>query len=168
MKNETFVKLGLTAVISLFAGCGTNPHDRNATVSYPETTLSVGKLSHSSATSSTSTGTVSSQRSPSSDEEETPLMRKLGLQFKDGAIILDTEKSKHFFESLKRSIGRNIHRSVKEAEEKLPKSEDLGIHIQDNKVVIDLNRTKSFMKEWIETMEVLGKELNRSLAPLRP
>ena len=100
--------------------------------------------------------------------QETKLMHAMGLEIKKGEIILNTEKSKHFFKELSREIKSSIHQSMEKVEQHRPKAEDLGIHIRKNKIEIDLNRTRNFMKEWMNTMKVLGDELDRSLAPKQP
>ncbi|WP_456459030.1 hypothetical protein [Nitratifractor sp.] len=100
--------------------------------------------------------------------KETELMHAMGIEIKEGEIILDTKKSKHFFKKLTQEIKSSMHRSMEKVEQHTPKAEDLGIHVQKDKVTIDLNRTRSFMKEWVNTMKVLGDELDRSLAPKQP
>ena len=104
----------------------------------------------------------------SSAPRETDLMKKMGLQIEKGRIILDTEKSKNFFEALGRQLREGLDEGVEKAKQHAPKEEDLGIHIRKNRIEIDVNKTKSFMKSWVETMEILGKEINRSLQPLSP
>jgi len=172
MRKKTVALLALLLILSI-GGCGKKEGDANGTSSSQsrsqntppagnlQSPVTFQKLNPSTAVSSKSSA-------PTKKDQETALMKKMGLQVRDGQIILDTEKSRKFFESLGRSIKENIHHGVKKAEEKMPSGEDLGIHVDDKKVVIDLNRTKNFMKEWVETMEVLGRELNRSLAPLQP
>ena len=164
--------LGLLLALAI-AGCGKEEGDVNTTAPSQSGSLKVDSSKNQQSPTTfrkldPSAAAPAKNSRKKGEEKETTLMKKMGLQVKDGQIILDTEKSKRFFESLGRSIKENIHQGVKKAEEKMPSSEDLGIHVEDKKVVIDLNRTKNFMKEWVETMEVLGKELNRSLAPLRP
>lgn len=95
-------------------------------------------------------------------------MRKMGLQVDRGRIILDTRKSKEFFEALGKQLKAGMDQSVQKAKQHAPTGSDFGIQVQNEKVVIDLNRTKNFMKGWVETMEILGRELNRSLAPTQP
>ena len=104
----------------------------------------------------------------SSAPHDTDLMKEMGLQVEKGRIILDTEKSKKFFEALGRQLREGLDEGVKKAKQHAPKEEDLGIHIQKNRIEIDVNKTKSFMKKWVEMMEILGKEINRSLQPLNP
>jgi len=100
--------------------------------------------------------------------DETGLMRKIGVQVTKGKIIIDTGKSKQFFESLEREFHKSMEESVRTIEQHSPDITDLGIHIQKDKITVDLNRTAGFLKEWVETMKVLGEELDRSLAPVRP
>jgi len=100
--------------------------------------------------------------------KETELMRAMGIEIKEGEIILDTKKSKHFFKKLTQEIKSSMHRSMEKVEQHTPKAEDLGIHVQKDKITIDLNRTRNFMKEWVKTMKVLGDEFDRSLAPKQP
>ncbi len=113
------------------------------------------------------------QKSPlaeasASAPQETDLMKKMGLQVEKGRIILDTEKSKKFFEALGRQLREGLEEGVEKAKQHAPQEEDLGIHIQKNRIEIDVNKTKAFLKGWVKMMEVLGKEINRSLQPLNP
>ena len=103
-----------------------------------------------------------------STPHETGLMHEIGLQVTDGKIIIDTGKSKRFFENLERKIHKSMQKSVEKIEKHSPSAADLGIHVQKDRITVDLNQTADFIKEWGETIKVLGEELDRSLAPAHP
>lgn len=166
---KTMVQIVIVVGVVVLGGCGQEEAKQRS--DHPsQSSSSTTPASPHLATPSSSPGHLSGATPPqrSSATGQTELMKKMGLQVEDGRIILDTEKSKNFFESLGRSIEKNIHQGVKKAEKHVPSGEEIGIKVEDKKVVIDLNKTRNFMKAWVETMEVLGRELNRSLSPVRP
>ncbi len=157
----------LASTTLILSGCGQERQQNQSDTLHPPTlpkpanTVSTGAASRSVA----QPVALKTQNPP---PQETELMQKMGLQVDHGRIILDTKKSKEFFEALGKQLKSGVDQSVQKAKQHAPSGSDLGIQVQGEKVVIDLNRTKSFMKGWVETMEILGRELNRSLAPVQP
>jgi len=100
-----------------------------------------------------------------SPSEKTELMEKMGVEIGEGRILIDMEKSRDFFETLGEQLRGSIDRSIRKAEPHAPSRNELGIVIGDDKIEIDLKQTRKFMQEWVETMEIFGRELNRSLSP---
>ena len=159
------IVIGLTVSVLIVVGCGKDGQENNESGT-------PGRIPSHTSSAPAAAPLQGSPSSPASRKNSAPhqteLMKKMGLQVESGRIILDTEKSKNFFESLGKAIEKNIHQGMEKAEQHVPSGEDLGIQMDDKKVVIDLNKTKNFMKVWVETLEVLGRELNRSLAPIQP
>ena len=153
-------------ILLLFSGCDETRHTsktKESTIS--SSSFSPTRIHHESD--------PQGQKSPplpesASSSQETKLMRNLGLQITDGRIILDTEKSKIFFESLEKKLREGMREGIQKAKERTPRESDPGIYIRNDRIEIDVNKTKSFMRDWIETMEIIGKEINRSLRSLDP
>lgn len=78
---------------------------------------------------------------------------QMGFSTQEGKIIIDTNKTKHFFNA----FANKIH---KDLDEGMMKSSNAGIEIDKKHISIDLNKTKSFLEQWSKKMKVYAKEFN--------
>jgi len=129
-------------------------------------------MQHKAASSSSSAGTgggarlLSSPHSvPSPASPQPKMLRKMGIEVGDGRIVIDTNRTRSYFEALERQIRHGVDQGVRKARQHASSVDDIGIHVSRDKVEIDLNKTKHFLKIWGESMKILGEELDRSLKP---
>jgi|GEM_PF-2881785 hypothetical protein len=102
---------------------------------------------------------------PPAQSEKPPLMKKMGIDIGNGRITLDTAKSRSFFEKLGKSISGKTDKHIPHTGNHAGEENDLGIHIEKDRIEINLYQTKKFLKELVETMEIMERELNGSLSP---
>jgi len=97
----------------------------------------------------------------------------IGIVVDQNRIIIDTNQTKKFLESLTRKLDRNF-KQIEQGlrKEKLQSPNDTGIVITKDRIEVDLNQTQNFVNKWIRSMEAVGKqldgiakELDRSLNP---
>ncbi|WP_457607337.1 hypothetical protein [Nitratifractor sp.] len=156
----------------LFSACGeqekkAEKSTRATTPTMQQTVVPQGAIVQSPAHRQTRSPNqpATQQLQPASPRGETPLMQKMGLKVEGSRIILDTRRSKAYFEELGRKLRQSMDQSVKTIRSQSPKGEDLGIYVDQHTIVLDLNKTKKFLENWVDTMEVIGKELEHSLQP---
>ena len=99
------------------------------------------------------------QASPEDNSEES--LNKIGISTEGEKIIIDTNRTKKFLESMAKKLQSEAVRIAKEA--KKIKSEDLGIHKERDKVTIDLNKTKQILKGITKQLEGVAKSLQKTL-----
>ena len=110
-----------------------------------------------------------SSQTPSGTPSSSPL-RRLGIDVRDGRIIIDPRQTRSFFEELERKLGGGDPRSsaaapspARDASGKVIEVEEMGIHVGEDRIEIDLNRTRNVMKMWAESLRKVGEELDRAL-----
>jgi len=90
------------------------------------------------------------------------MLQRMGIDVESGRIIIDTNRTRHYFKALERQLKAGMHAGMEKVKEHAASVDDIGIHVSKEKVEIDLNKTKHFLKIWGESMKILGKELDQS------
>jgi len=85
---------------------------------------------------------------------------QMGFSTQEGKIIIDTNKTKHFFNAFANKIKEKMNKIHKDLDEGMMKSSNAGIEIDKKHINIDLNKTKSFLEQWSKKMKVYAKEFN--------
>ena len=84
-------------------------------------------------------------------------LNELGLSFEQDKIIIDINKTGHFFESLEGSFEEKIDNVD------LNITRDAGVVISDDEVSVDLNKTKKLLDNVSSFFETLINDINRSI-----
>jgi len=85
---------------------------------------------------------------------------KMGFTTQEGKIIIDTNKTKHYFNAFANKIKAKMNKIHKDLDEGMMKSCNAGIEVDKKHISIDLNKTKSFLEQWSEKMKGYAKEFN--------
>ena len=85
------------------------------------------------------------------------LLNELGLSFEQDKIIIDINKTGHFFETLEGNFEDKI------ANVDLNITRDAGVIISDDEVSVDLNKTKKLLDNVSSFFETLINDINRSI-----
>jgi len=85
---------------------------------------------------------------PKKAKEADDLLKKLGFDLSEEKVLIDINKTTHFFEQLE----IEMHGKVDEIEKKIDNAEinftkGIGIEITGNKIGIDLNKTRNMLQE---------------------
>ena len=94
-------------------------------------------------------------------KEEPKILNKIGIQADKDKIIIDTNKTKKFFEDLSKSLkkeAKKLKESTKEFTQK-----DLGIKKEKEKIVIDLNKTKTFLDKFSKELENIANDIEKAI-----
>jgi uncharacterized lipoprotein YehR (DUF1307 family) len=78
----------------------------------------------------------------------------------DGKIIIDTNKTKSYFEALARKMKEKADQLAKDMQKGVIKEKEAGIEVSEEKIVIDVNKTKGFLEQWAKKMEGFVKEMD--------
>ena len=88
----------------------------------------------------------------------------LGVSQRDGLIIIDTNKTKHFLRGIANSLKsgvKNAHDTIKR--NRVDSIEDIGISIGKNKISIDINKTEKFLNRWKNSMEDAVNQMDEAI-----
>ena len=78
----------------------------------------------------------------------------------DGKIIIDTNKTKTYFEKLAKQMKEKMDKLAKDMQKGMIEEKEAGIEVSQEKIVIDVNKTKGFMESWAKKMETFVKEMD--------
>lgn len=79
-------------------------------------------------------------------------LSKAGITIDDGKIIIDTNKTKDFFENMAQNIDTKFKKVTIDIKKGMLDDDEMGISIDEGHINIDLNKTKGFF-------ETLGKKI---------
>ncbi len=85
---------------------------------------------------------------------------KIGITSEDGKIIIDTNKTKSYFQDLAHEMKTKMDKISKDLEKGIIKNEEAGIEANETHINIDLNKTKSFLDIWGKKMQGFVKEFD--------
>jgi len=78
----------------------------------------------------------------------------------DGKIVIDTNKTKTYFEKLAKQMKEKMDKLAKDMQKGVIQEKEAGIEVSEEKIVIDVNRTKGFLEVWAQKMESFVKEMD--------
>jgi flagellar motor protein MotB len=79
----------------------------------------------------------------------------------DGKIIIDTNKTKSYFETVARKMKEKVDQLAKDIQKGVIEEKEAGIVVSEERIVIDVNKTKGFMEQWAKKMEGFVKEMGQ-------
>ncbi len=85
----------------------------------------------------------------------------MGITTTDGKLIIDTNKTKSYFEKMAGNLQKHADKFAKDLQKGVIDDKDAGIVVSDTKINIDLNKTKSFLDNWGATLESYAKEFQK-------
>jgi len=78
----------------------------------------------------------------------------------DGKIIIDTNRTKSYFQQLAQKMKTKADKLAKEMQQGIIEEKEAGIEVNQEKIVVDLNKTKGFLEGWAKKMETFVKEMD--------
>jgi len=88
---------------------------------------------------------------------------KIGIQTtRDGKIIIDTNRTKHYFESIAATWKQKADKLAADLQKGMIDEKEMGIEVNDTRVSVDLNKTQSFLEKWTKKMERFVKEMDET------
>ena len=108
------------------------------------------------------------QRKKEAELEKQSKLSQMGFRkTSDGKIIIDTNKTKSYFQNLAQQMQTKVEQMNKELESGNIKEEEAGIEVNQTHINIDLNKTKNFldimgkkMQGYVKEFESVVQELN--------
>ncbi len=96
------------------------------------------------------------------DKNSSSFLHKIGIYEDGNKIIIDTNRTKNYLQSLSNSFEKETKELKKELKEH-EKSINSGIDVSDEKIVVDINKSKKYLKGLIDILQKHTKELSKSL-----
>jgi len=85
----------------------------------------------------------------------------MGITTDNGKLIIDTNKTKDFFQQMAANIKTHADKFAKDMEKGIIDDKEAGIEVNETHINIDLNKTKSFLDTWSKTIEGYAKEFDK-------
>ncbi len=90
-----------------------------------------------------------------------PKVPPIGIKVDQNQIIIDTNQTKKFLESLTKKLDQSFKKVAEDLRNNQVRSpNDTGIVITQDRIEVDLNKTQKFMEKWIKSVETIGKQLD--------
>lgn len=99
-------------------------------------------------------------------EKETHKLNKMGINMNDGRIIIDTNKTKAFFNDLGKKMDMRMKKISSDMEKGIVEYKEGGVDINEQHIHIDLNKTRDLLLDWGKQLEVFAKEFDKMTKPL--
>jgi hypothetical protein len=85
----------------------------------------------------------------------------MGITTSNGKLIIDTNKTKSFFQQMAANIKVKADKFAKDMREGKINDAEAGIVVTDTQVNIDLNKTKGYLDKWGKVFESYAKEFQK-------
>ncbi len=85
----------------------------------------------------------------------------MGITTDNGKLIIDTNKTKDFFQQMAANLKVHADKFAKDMERGIINDKEAGIEVNETHINIDLNKTKSFLDTWSKTIEGYAKEFDK-------
>lgn len=84
----------------------------------------------------------------------------MGVNVKEGVILIDTNKTKDFFKNISKIMGDKIQKVSQDMKKGMIDIQNAGIAINDEHIHIDLNKTRSLLDTWSQNMQIFVQEFD--------
>ncbi len=105
---------------------------------------------------------------PEAHTEQSTLVQAGIKTTPDGKIIIDTNKTKSYFEKMAKRMKEKMDKLASDMKKGALEEKEAGIEVSQEKIVIDVNRTKGFMEQWAKKMETFVKEMDEVARTIEP
>lgn len=87
-------------------------------------------------------------------------LSNVGIEMNENKIVIDTNKTKDFFQNLGKTFENKILKFTQDLEKGVVSEKEAGIKIDESHINIDLNKTKDFLEKWTKKMQSFIKEFD--------
>ena len=101
------------------------------------------------------------QRKQEAELQDNNKLGHMGITTDDGKLIIDTRKTKDFFQQMASKMKDHADKFTKDFEKGVIDDKEAGIEMNQTHINIDLDKTKNFLKNWEKTLEGYAKEFNK-------
>ena len=85
----------------------------------------------------------------------------MGITTTNGKLIIDTNKTKSFFQQMAASLKVKADKFAKDMQEGTIDDKEAGIEVTKSHINIDLNKTKGYLDKWGKVFESYAKEFQK-------
>ncbi|BAF73286.1 hypothetical protein [Sulfurovum sp. NBC37-1] len=156
--KHTFITIILAGGLLLFSGCQESQKEHDAKVAQQAREELLKELKAKEE---------ARQKKEAKLEKKSKLSQIGFRKTSDGKIIIDTNKTKSYFQGLAKQMKAKVEEMNKELESGNIDEKEAGIEVNQTHINIDLNKTKSFldimgkkMQGYVKEFESVVQELN--------
>jgi len=144
-----------TAVLLSFSGC------QNAKENQAEHDAKVAAQAKAELRAELKKKQEEKARQREEELEKNNKLANIGITTDNGKLIIDTNKTKDFFQQMAANIKVHADKFAKDMEKGIIDDREAGIEVNETHINIDLNKTKSFLDTWSKTIEGYAKEFDK-------
>ena len=144
-----------TAVLLSFSGC------QNAKENQAEHDAKVAAQAKAELRAELKKKQEEKARQREEELEKNNKLANMGITTDNGKLIIDTNKTKDFFQQMAANIKVHADKFAKDMEKGIIDDREAGIEVNETHINIDLNKTKSFLDTWSKTIEGYAKEFDK-------
>ena len=85
----------------------------------------------------------------------------MGISTEDGKLIIDTNKTKSFFQQMAANLKVKADKFAKDMQEGTIDDKEAGIEVTKSHINIDLNKTKGYLDKWGKVFESYAKDFQK-------
>ncbi|PTB83659.1 hypothetical protein C9926_01735 [Sulfurovum lithotrophicum] len=87
-------------------------------------------------------------------------LNQMGIDMHNGTIIIDTNKTKDFFNSLNKKMELQMKKISDDLQKGIIDIQEEGIQVNNERITIDLNKTKNLLEIWGKKIQDFAKEFD--------
>jgi len=87
-------------------------------------------------------------------------LNQMGVDMNNGTIIIDTNKTKSFFDALNQKMETQMKKISDDLQKGIIDAKEEGVEINNERITIDLNKTKNLLEIWGKKIQSFAKEFD--------
>lgn len=84
-------------------------------------------------------------------------LNQMGVDIHDGTIVIDTNKTKSFFDTLNQKMETQMKKNLQKG---IIGAKEEGVEVNNERITIDLNKTKNLLEIWGKKIQSFAKEFD--------
>jgi hypothetical protein len=93
-------------------------------------------------------------------DKNTSKLNRMGIKMEDGAITIDTNKTKDFFRDLNQKMSVHIKKISDDLEKGIIETKEAGVEMNEQHIHIDLNKTQDLLIDWGKQIQIFVQEFD--------
>ena len=87
-------------------------------------------------------------------------LNQMGVDMHNGTIIIDTNKTKSFFDALNQKMEIQMKKISDDLQKGIIDAKEEGVQINNEHITIDLNKTRNLLEIWGQKIQSFAKEFD--------
>jgi hypothetical protein len=95
------------------------------------------------------------------EKKQTENFNKMGFNVDNGTIMIDTNKTKIFFNELGKKMDMQMKKMAADIEKGVIETKEAGIEVNDQYIHVDLNKTRDLLLDWGTQIQIFVQEFDK-------